>query len=336
MILSIPVTVRVVLGSTSLPVASLMKLARGSVISLDQRVGDPVDIVVNGRGCRARRDRGHRRIEPAVRRVVAGDRRRLEPRTGGVRSGTTGCLRPSNASEVLSGPEKAAAVLLMLGAPTAARLLKHFDPPDLKVVARSAAGLGAVAPVTLERLAEEFAADFSAGVNLLGDMSQARDLLAEALPPRRGRRTARRIGRRGVRPMAGRSPPLPKARSSPSCWPKSPRPRLTSCPGSIPRSRPESSAPFRAAAGMPRSAAWSRRRKSLLSPPTGRKGAARSAGSGQGVGRRRRGAPAHRRHHQQSRPRGGRGRHPRHRRGAAQGRRRHQRRCFSRSAICLD
>jgi flagellar motor switch protein FliN len=49
MILSIPVTVRVLLGSTSLPVSSLMTLARGSVISLDQRVGDPVDIVVNGR-----------------------------------------------------------------------------------------------------------------------------------------------------------------------------------------------------------------------------------------------------------------------------------------------
>jgi flagellar motor switch protein FliN len=48
-ILSIPVTVQVVLGSTSMPVASLMKLARGAVISLDQRVGDPVDIVVNGK-----------------------------------------------------------------------------------------------------------------------------------------------------------------------------------------------------------------------------------------------------------------------------------------------
>ncbi len=48
-ILSIPVTVQVVLGSASLPVASLMKLARGAVISLDQRVGDPVDIVVNGK-----------------------------------------------------------------------------------------------------------------------------------------------------------------------------------------------------------------------------------------------------------------------------------------------
>ncbi|MGD0639683.1 MAG: flagellar motor switch protein FliN [Roseiarcus sp.] len=48
-ILSIPVTVQVVLGATTMPVASLMKLGRGAVISLDQKVGDPVDIVVNGR-----------------------------------------------------------------------------------------------------------------------------------------------------------------------------------------------------------------------------------------------------------------------------------------------
>jgi flagellar motor switch protein FliN/FliY len=48
-ILKIPVTVQVVLGSTSMPVASLMKLGRGAVISLDQRVGEPVNIVVNGR-----------------------------------------------------------------------------------------------------------------------------------------------------------------------------------------------------------------------------------------------------------------------------------------------
>ena len=48
-ILSIPVMVQVVLGSTSMPVAGLMKLQRGAVISLDQRVGDPVDVVVNGK-----------------------------------------------------------------------------------------------------------------------------------------------------------------------------------------------------------------------------------------------------------------------------------------------
>lgn len=90
---------------------------------------------------------------------------------------------PEDAKRILSGPEKAAAVLLMMGGPAAARMLKHFDPPDLKIVARAAAGLGAVTPGVLDRVAEEFATDFSAGVNLLGDASQARSLLAEALPP---------------------------------------------------------------------------------------------------------------------------------------------------------
>jgi flagellar motor switch protein FliN/FliY len=48
-ILSIPVTVQVVIGSTSMPVASLMRLGRGAVVPLDQRIGDPVSVVVNGR-----------------------------------------------------------------------------------------------------------------------------------------------------------------------------------------------------------------------------------------------------------------------------------------------
>ena len=48
-ILKIPVVVQVVVGSATLPVSSLLKLGRGAVIPLDHRVGDPVDIVVNGR-----------------------------------------------------------------------------------------------------------------------------------------------------------------------------------------------------------------------------------------------------------------------------------------------
>lgn len=48
-ILSIPVSVQVVLGTTSMPVAKLMKLGRGAVITLDQKVGAPVQVLVNGR-----------------------------------------------------------------------------------------------------------------------------------------------------------------------------------------------------------------------------------------------------------------------------------------------
>ena len=45
-ILRIPVTIQVVLGSATMPVANLMKLGRGAIVPLDHRVGEPVDVVV--------------------------------------------------------------------------------------------------------------------------------------------------------------------------------------------------------------------------------------------------------------------------------------------------
>ena len=48
-ILSIPVDIQVVLGSASMLVSNLLKLGRGAVIPLDHRVGEPVEVVVNGR-----------------------------------------------------------------------------------------------------------------------------------------------------------------------------------------------------------------------------------------------------------------------------------------------
>jgi flagellar motor switch protein FliN len=75
-ILSIPVTVQVVLGSTLLPVAGLMKLARGAIVSLDQRVGDPVDVIVNGtviaRGEIVVVDEASQRFGVSLLEVVAG------------------------------------------------------------------------------------------------------------------------------------------------------------------------------------------------------------------------------------------------------------------------
>jgi flagellar motor switch protein FliG len=84
---------------------------------------------------------------------------------------------------VLSGPEKAAAILLVMGRPPAARLLKQFDQPDLQAVARAAAGLGAISAATLDRLVDEFAADFSAGADLFAGAGEAKSLLGDALPP---------------------------------------------------------------------------------------------------------------------------------------------------------
>lgn len=48
-IMRIPVSVQVVLGSATMSVSGLVKLGRGAVIPLDRHVGEPVDVVVNGR-----------------------------------------------------------------------------------------------------------------------------------------------------------------------------------------------------------------------------------------------------------------------------------------------
>ncbi|WP_274425750.1 flagellar motor switch protein FliN [Chelativorans sp. YIM 93263] len=49
LVMGIPVEVQIVLGSAEMPVSELMALRKGSTVSLDRRVGEPVDIVVNGR-----------------------------------------------------------------------------------------------------------------------------------------------------------------------------------------------------------------------------------------------------------------------------------------------
>lgn len=49
LIMNIPVEVQIVLGSTEMPVSELMALQKGSTVSLNRRVGEPVDVVVNGR-----------------------------------------------------------------------------------------------------------------------------------------------------------------------------------------------------------------------------------------------------------------------------------------------
>ena len=47
--MGIPVKVDIILGSARMRVSSVMKLQAGSVIALDRKLDEPVDIVVNGR-----------------------------------------------------------------------------------------------------------------------------------------------------------------------------------------------------------------------------------------------------------------------------------------------
>ena len=48
-VMEIPVTLTVVLGEKLLPLGKLYALGRGSIIELDRKVGEPIEIFVNDR-----------------------------------------------------------------------------------------------------------------------------------------------------------------------------------------------------------------------------------------------------------------------------------------------
>jgi flagellar motor switch protein FliN/FliY len=49
LIMDIPIDVQIVLGSSRMQVSGLMNLTEGATISLDRKIGEPVDLIVNGR-----------------------------------------------------------------------------------------------------------------------------------------------------------------------------------------------------------------------------------------------------------------------------------------------
>lgn len=49
LIMNIPVDVQIILGSAEMAVSELMALQKGSTVALNRRIGEAVDVVVNGR-----------------------------------------------------------------------------------------------------------------------------------------------------------------------------------------------------------------------------------------------------------------------------------------------
>ncbi len=47
--LNVGLNVQIILGQSRMPISQLLKLSRGSVIELDKKIGEPVDVVINDR-----------------------------------------------------------------------------------------------------------------------------------------------------------------------------------------------------------------------------------------------------------------------------------------------
>src|SRR5215475_14068806 len=79
----------------------------------------------------------------------------------------------------LTGAEKVAVLLLALGKPRAAKLLKRFDPDELKVLTQLAGDLQPIGAPDLEVLVEEFAQKFSSGITFVGTEKEVKSLLSD-------------------------------------------------------------------------------------------------------------------------------------------------------------
>lgn len=88
-------------------------------------------------------------------------------------------VRPEPKS--LSGVEKVTVLLLALGRPKAAQLLKRMDAEEIRLIARVANQLPMVSADDLADLVDEFAQMFSGGVNFVGTANEVKDLLAEVM-----------------------------------------------------------------------------------------------------------------------------------------------------------
>lgn len=78
--------------------------------------------------------------------------------------------------------DQVAALLLAMGKPAAGRLIKYFEPDELKRITRSASNLGAVSPEQLDAVVDNFSAEFSAGNSLIGTANEVEKLLTGLLP----------------------------------------------------------------------------------------------------------------------------------------------------------
>jgi flagellar motor switch protein FliG len=93
-----------------------------------------------------------------------------------------GRVKILNQEEMNEKATKAAIILLALGGSLGSRLMKEFEPGEIKQFASSAASLSEIDPNLLDELIDEFSSEMNKPVLLQGGDRPTRNFLAEALP----------------------------------------------------------------------------------------------------------------------------------------------------------
>ena len=91
-------------------------------------------------------------------------------------------LRVREDYRTLTGPEKAAIMMLSLGEEHAAKLFQHMDDEEIKELSQTMANLGTVSANLIERLFVEFAEAMSATGSVVGTYDSTERLLLKVIP----------------------------------------------------------------------------------------------------------------------------------------------------------
>lgn len=83
----------------------------------------------------------------------------------------------------LTGPQRAAALLIVLGKGAAPKLLQHLDKDEVRQIAGAAATLGIVDRMSLDRMIDEFASQLADGPEIVGTLTEAQQLVSGSLAP---------------------------------------------------------------------------------------------------------------------------------------------------------
>ena len=83
----------------------------------------------------------------------------------------------------LTGPDKAAMMILAIGEENAVKLFTYMDDEEIKEISSSMANLGTISSNLVERLFSEFAEQISSTGSLVGSYESTERLLSKALDP---------------------------------------------------------------------------------------------------------------------------------------------------------
>lgn len=108
----------------------------------------------------------------------------------------------------MTRPQKAAAILVAMGKPSASKMLKFFKQDELRALIGGARLLGTIPQSELEKIVAEFEAEFTEGAGLMDSADSMDTILNESLTPEE------------MNALMGKDQPVVAAKGPPPVWPQ--------------------------------------------------------------------------------------------------------------------